>query len=83
MEQVSKKIKNEIIKKGISVIKSGKHEYPITYQIIKDGRKNKILSKKIRSSIFVSMFHGKNDEVVPSLFSKKSFISIYWSKKKN
>ena len=41
-----KKIKNEIIKKGISVIKSGKHEYPITYQIIKDGRKNKILSKK-------------------------------------
>jgi len=77
-----KKIKNEIIKKGITVIKSGKHQYPITYQIIKDGRKNKILSKKIRSSIFVSMFHGKNDEVVPSHFSKKVLSLFVGAKKK-
>ena len=30
-----------------SFIKNGQYEYPITYQLIKDGRKNKVLSKKI------------------------------------
>jgi pimeloyl-ACP methyl ester carboxylesterase len=51
--QFNKKIKKEIKEKGISIIKHGQskfkqkqHEYPITYQLIKDGRKNKILSKK-------------------------------------
>ena len=66
-----KKIKDEIIKNGLSVIKSGNYEYPISYQLIKDGRKNKILSKKIRLKIQVSMFHGKKDEVVPVSFSRK------------
>ena len=33
------KNKNEIKLKGISHIKNGDYEYPITYQIIKDGRK--------------------------------------------
>ena len=48
MEKISKKIKDEIKKEGISLIKHGqsKYEYPITYQLIKDGRKNKVLSKK-------------------------------------
>ena len=41
-----KKIKKEIIKKGISTIESGQYKYPITHQLIKDGRKNKVLSKK-------------------------------------
>ena len=40
-----KKIKKEIIDKGISHIKHGQYEYPITKQLIKDGKKNKILSK--------------------------------------
>ena len=66
-----KKIKDEIINKGLSIIKSGNYEYPISYQLIKDGRKNKILSKKIRLKIQVSMFHGKKDEVVPVSFSRK------------
>ncbi len=65
------KIKNEIKSKGISLIKSGSYEYPITYQLIKDGRKNKILFKKFLHKIPVSMFHGKKDEVVPVSFSKK------------
>ena len=42
----SKKIKQEIIFKGIYNLKHGNYEYPITYQLIKDGRKNKILKKK-------------------------------------
>ena len=66
-----KKNKNEIITKGLSVIKNGKYEYPITAQLIKDGRKNKILSKKLRSKIKVTMVHGVKDEVVPVSFSRK------------
>jgi len=66
-----KKNKKEIITKGLSVIKNGKYEYPITNQLIKDGRKNKILSKKLRSKIKVIMIHGGKDEVVPVSFSRK------------
>ena len=66
-----KKNKNEIISKGLSIIKNGQYEYPITLQLIKDGRKNKILSKKIRSKIKVTMVHGGKDEVVPVSFSRK------------
>tara|TARA_B100001093_G_scaffold489432_1_gene527594 strand:+ start:286 stop:939 length:654 start_codon:yes stop_codon:yes gene_type:complete len=67
----SKKIKQEIISKGLYLLKNGDYEYPITYQIIKDGKKNKVLNKKILSKIFVTMIHGSKDEVVPTIFSKK------------
>ena len=66
----AKKTKSEIIQKGITTIKNGDYEYPITHQLIKDGRKNKILTKKINAKINVSMIHGKKDEVVPVNFSK-------------
>jgi len=77
-----KKIKKEIIKKGISFIESGQYKYPITHQLIKDGRKNKILSKKIKSKIKVTMVHGQKDEVVPVSFSRK-VLSIFIGAKKN
>ena len=67
----SKKMKNETIKKGIYNLKHGGFEYPITYQLIKDGRKNKVLSKKIKSKIKITMVHGQKDEVVPVSYSKK------------
>ena len=64
-----KKNKNEIITKtGKILIKNGGYEYPITLQLIKDGRKNKVLSKKINSKINVTMIHGQKDEVVPVSF---------------
>ena len=66
----SKKIKEEIFKTGKTVIKNGGYEYPITLQLIKDGKKNKVLSKKINSSIYITMIHGQNDEVVPVVFSR-------------
>ena len=66
-----KKIKQEITKKGITTIESGQYKYPITLQLIKDGRKNKVLSKRISLKIHVAMFHGKKDEVVPVIYSKK------------
>ena len=70
-KQFTKKIKKEIIKKGISIIKHGEYTYPITRQLIKDGRKNKVLSKKIKIPINVTMFHGGKDDAVPVSLSKK------------
>ena len=55
----SKKIKSEIRNKGYNHIKSGDYEYPISYQLIKDGRKNKVLNKNIILNIKVTMIHGK------------------------
>ena len=77
-KKFTKKMKKEIKTKGIITIKHGRssfrnklNEYPITIQLVKDGRKNKILSKKIRSRIKVTMVHGGKDEVVPISFSRK------------
>ena len=77
-----KKIKQEIIKKGISTIESGQYKYPITHQLIKNGRKNKVLSRKIKSKIKVTMIHGQKDEVVPVSFSKKVLAIFVGAKKK-
>ena len=65
-----KKIKEEIFKTGKTLIKGGEYEYPITLQLIKDGKKNKVLNKRINSSISITMIHGQNDEVVPVVFSR-------------
>ena len=67
----TKKMKKEIKLKGIINVRNEKWEYPITYQLIKDGRKNKALSKKIKSKIKVVMLHGSKDEAVPVSFSRK------------
>ena len=76
-----KKLKKEIKHKGITQIQNGDYEYPITYQIIKDGRKNKVLSKKINSKIIVTMFHGQRDEAVPVSFSRK-VLSVFTNAEK-
>ena len=44
-KKFAKKVKTEIIKNGIYQLKHGNYIYPITLQIIKDGRKNKVLIK--------------------------------------
>ena len=80
-KKFSKKMKKEIIKNGIINLKHGEYEYPITHQLIKDGRKNKVMSKKINYKILVTMFHGKKDELVPVSFSKK-VLSIFTNAKK-
>ena len=77
----TKKIKSELVSKGKTIIKSGDYEYPITYQLVKDGRKNKILNKKINSKIKVTVIHGKKDEVVPVSFSKL-VLSLFKNAKK-
>jgi len=80
--QFTKKIKKEIIRKGVCIIKHGQYEYPITHQLIKDGRKHKVLSKKIKSSIYVTMIHGDKDNSVPTSFSRKVLSIFVGAKKK-
>ena len=81
-KKFTKSMKTEIITKGIYNLKHGNYEYPISYQLIKDGRKNKILHKKISTKIFVTMIHGSKDEVVPQIYSKKVLKIFDKSKKK-
>ena len=70
-KKFTKKMKTEIIKKGIYNLKHGDYEYPITHQLLKDGRKNKVLNNKVTSKIKVTMVHGKKDDVVPVSYSRK------------
>jgi len=76
------KMKKETMKKKIYNLKHGDYEYPISYQLIKDGRKNKVLNKKINSKIQVTMIHGRKDEVVPVVYSRKVLGLFSKAKKK-
>ena len=78
----SKKMKNEIKKNGIINLKHGDYEYPITLQLIKDGRINKVLNKKIYQNLNVTMIHGSKDKSVPVSYSKK-VLKIFINAKKN
>jgi pimeloyl-ACP methyl ester carboxylesterase len=80
-KKFTKKMKKETIKNGIYNLKHGNFEYPITYQLIKDGKKNKILNKKINLKINVTMIHGSRDEVVPVAYSRK-VLRIFTNAKK-
>ena len=77
----SKKMKNEIKKNGIISLKHGDYEYPITLQLIKDGRINKVLNKKIYHKLNVTMIHGSKDKSIPVNYSKK-VLKIFKNAKK-
>jgi len=70
-KKFTKNMKKEITREGIINLKHGKYEYPITLQLIRDGRKNKILKKNINQKLNVTMVHGEKDESVPVTYSKK------------
>lgn len=72
------KMKRETIKNGIYNLKHGGYEYPITYQLIKDSKNNKVLNKKIYTNLSVTLFHGSKDEAVPAIYSRqliKTFVN--------
>ena len=77
----SKKMKEEIKKIGIINLKHGDYEYPITFQLIKDGRKNKVFKKKIYQNIKITMVHGTKDKSVPINYSRK-VLKIFRNAKK-
>ena len=80
-KKFTKKMKKETVKNRIYNLKHGNYEYPITYQLIIDGRKNKVLNKKINSKINITMVHGSKDEVVPINYSRK-VLRIFTNSKK-
>ena len=81
-KKFTKKMKKEIIAKGIYNLKYSNFNYPITHQLIKDGKKNKVFDKKISSKINVTMVHGKKDEAVPVIYSRKILKIFNKAKKK-
>ena len=81
-KKFTKRMKNETIKRGIYNLKHGGYEYPITYQLIRDGRQNKVLHKKINLKIPVTMLHGSKDDTVPVVYSKKILKLFKNAKKK-
>ena len=81
-KKFSKKIKKELKEKEIISLKHGDYEYPITYQLIKNGIKNKVLKKKIHHNLKVVMVHGSKDKSVPVIYSKK-MLKIFKTSKKN
>ena len=81
-KKFSKKMKREIKKNGIINLKHGDYEYPISLQLIKDGKKNKVLNKKIYQKLNVTMIHGDKDESVPVSYSRKVLKIFKKSRKK-
>ena len=81
-KKFSKKMKKEIKKNGIINLKHGDYEYPISLQLIKDGKKNKVLNKKIYQKLNVTMIHGDKDESVPVSYSRKVLKVFKKSRKK-
>ena len=70
-KKFNKKIKKQILKNKIYNLNHGNFIYPLTKQLIWDGKKNKVLNKKINIKIPMILFHSLKDEVVPIKFSKK------------
>ena len=81
-KKFSKKMKKEIKKKGIIFLKHGDYEYPITYQLIRDGKKNKVLNKSIHHDLKITMVHGEKDTSVPVIYSRKVLKIFKTTKKK-
>ena len=81
-KKFDKKTKNEIMAKKIYHLEYGDFTYPLTKQLILDGRKNKILNKSIIVKIPITLFHGLKDKVVPLSFSRKILKICKKSKKK-
>jgi len=81
-KKFTKKMKKETIEKKIYNLKNGDYEYPISYQLIKDGRRNKVLNKKINLKILITMIHGRKDEIVPVVYSRKILTLFSKGKKK-
>ena len=81
-KKFNKKIKKIILTKKIYYLEHGDFTYPITKQLIFDGRKNKVLNNKINLKIPLILFHGTKDEVVPLNLSRK-ILKICKKSKKN
>jgi esterase/lipase len=78
----SKKVKQIIMNQKVYYLKNEDYEYPLTKQLIFDGRKNKVLNNKINLKIPIILFHGLKDNIVPLNVSKKIYKICNNSKRK-
>ena len=81
-KKFNKNIKKEILTKKIYYLNHGNYTYPLTKQLIFDGRKNKIVNNRVSLKIPIVLFHGENDETVPLSVSKKIYKIFKKSKRK-
>ena len=81
-KKFNKEIKKTILTKKIYYLKNGNYNYPLTKQLIFDGRKNRVLKNKINLKIPIVLLHGGKDDVVPFKSSKKIFQMFKKSKRK-
>ena len=81
-KKFNKEIKKTILTNKIYYLKNGNYNYPLTKQLIFDGRKNRVLKNKINLKIPIVLLHGGEDDVVPFKFSKKIFKMFKKSKRK-
>ena len=81
-KKFNRKIKKIIMTKKIYHLDHGEYSYPLTKQLILDGRKNKILNNKINLNIPIVLLHGKKDEIVPLKVSRNILKICRKSKKK-
>ena len=70
-KKFSNKVKKQLIREKFYIFNHGGFEYNISYNLIKDGRKNKIFNKFFNYKIFLTILHGKKDDVVPIFISRK------------
>ena len=70
-KKFNKKIKKTIMNNQVYNLKIDNFVYPITRQLIFDGKKNKVLNNNINLKIPITLFHGTKDDVVPLKFSKR------------
>ena len=76
------RVKKQIINEKFHIFNHGGFEYNISYNLIKDGRKNKVFNKNFKNKIFITILHGKKDAVVPIYISKKIMEVFKNAKKK-
>tara|TARA_B100002051_G_scaffold270970_1_gene304809 strand:- start:10 stop:768 length:759 start_codon:yes stop_codon:yes gene_type:complete len=75
------KVKRQLVKDKFHKFKHGGYEYNISYNLIKDGRKNKIFNKNFKNKIYLTILHGQKDDAVPVSISKK-ILKIFTKAKK-
>ena len=80
-QKFTNKVKRQLVKNKFHKFNHGGYEYNISYNLIKDGRKNKIFNKNFSNKIFITILHGQKDDVVPVSISKK-ILKIFTKAKK-
>ena len=75
-KKFTNKVRKQLIKDQFYVFNHGGFEYNITYNLIKDGKKNKIFNKIFNNKIYLTILHGEKDDVVPNFYLEKDYKNI-------